>query len=350
MAIVLDGLVTPDALTAFIREVPTPADQVLNRLLPDRTFDEMEIRYDTLSLTNRAAKFRAFDARIPMAKRDAPTSKSVRLPPLSIRSMTGELERLQLEQARQSGTASQPMIDAIYNDATILTKMIRARMELARGDVLTDGKFTLASESGLIGLEADFGVPGGNLVTTGTAWATVATATVIQDLITWRTAYITLNGFPPAGMVLSTTTLNYMLRNAEVRTLSGNPGAAPALVRGDVLTATLSAYGLPPILFVYDTVVDVDGTSTRAIAADKVIFVPPGYESGSLGYTAWGTTATALELVGSAGVDFSFADAPGIVGVVEKSGPPYRQEVFVDAIGMPIIVNPNYLMVADVAP
>ena len=38
-----------------------------------------------------------------------------------------------------------------------------AIMELARGDVLTDGKFTLNGEGGLI-LEADFGVPGGTSV------------------------------------------------------------------------------------------------------------------------------------------------------------------------------------------
>src|SRR4051812_3366522 len=104
MAIVFDAAVTPDALTAFVRQVPTPFDQVLNQILPDRLIPDTRVRFDTLLQTNRAAKFRAYDGRIPMAKRDAPTIKEVSLPPLSVRSMIGEQERLQLESARLSGT------------------------------------------------------------------------------------------------------------------------------------------------------------------------------------------------------------------------------------------------------
>jgi hypothetical protein len=44
----------------------------------------------------------------------------------------------------------------------------------------------------------------------------------------------------------------------------------------------------------------------------------------------------------------SFADAPGIVGVVEKVGPPYRQFTFVDAVAMPILAQPKRLFVATV--
>ena len=67
-----------------------------------------------------------------------------------------------------------------------------------------------------------------------------------------------------------------------------------------------------------------------------------------LGYTAYGVSATALELVQSAKADFSFEDASGIVGVVVKDGPPFRQTTFVDAVAMPILSNAKRLMVADV--
>jgi hypothetical protein len=104
---------------------------------------------------------------------------------------------------------------------------------------------------------------------------------------------------------------------------------------------------LPPIVGVYDTSFDVDGTSTRVIPANKVVFVPPAGQP--LGYTAWGVTATALELVNSNESDLTFEEAPGIVGVVEKDGPPYRQYTFVDAVGMPVIENSWLLFVATVA-
>ena len=346
MAIVFDAAVTPDALTAFVRQVPTPADQVLNQILPDRDIADTRVRFDTLLQTNRAAKFRAYDGRIPMAKRDAPSMSEVSLPPLSLRSMIGEQERLQLESLRLNGSNMQPMVEAIYNDGEQLTRAIRSRMELARGDVLTDGKFTLTNENGLT-LEADFGIPGTHIVSAATPWSTTASATIIANVMAWQSVYVATNGFRPGGMWISNRILTYMLQNAELRTLAASLSGTPALVTRPGVDSALNAYNLPPIVGVYDSVVDVDGVSTRPLPDNRVIFVPPaGME---VGFTAWGISATALELVNSSEVDFSFADAPGIVGVVEKTGPPYRQETFVDAVGMPILSQPSRLLVATVA-
>lgn len=346
MALVYDGPVTPDELTTFVREVPTPADQVLNRLLPDRTFDDNTIDFSEYTRTNRTARFRAFDGRLHVSQRDTFTTKQVSLPPLSSSLNMGELERLRIQFARTGGSSNTAIVNAIYNDAQNLTREVRTRMEQARGDVLTDGKFTLAGEGGLY-MEADFGVPAGNFVAPGTLWSTVATATIIANLTTWKQAYIDLNGFAPGGMVTSTRVLNYMLQNAELRTLNAALVGTPGLITRGALDAALEAFSLPPLLFTYDSKVDVDGVSTAVIPDDRVLFVPPNVSD--LGYTAWGVSATALELVNSNQTEMSFADAPGIVGVVVKEGPPFREYTFVDAVGMPVLANPKLLMVADVA-
>jgi hypothetical protein len=346
MAIVFDGPVTPDALTTFVREVPTPADQVLNRLLPDRYFNKNTIDFEELTRTNRTARFRAYDGRLHVSARDTSVSKQVKLPPLSTSISMGELERLQLEFARTGGTNQAAIVNAIYDDATNLTREVQTRMEQARGDVLTDGKFTLTGEGGLF-MEADYGVPAGNFVAPGTLWSTVATATIVQNMRAWIDAYVAVNGFRPGGFVTSERVLGYMLQNAEIRTLASSLIGAPALVGEAQLSAVLNNFRLPPLLFTYDTKVDVDGVTTSVVPDDRVFFVPPNVAD--LGYTAWGVTATALELVGSSEVDMSFEDAPGIAGVVEKSGPPYREWTFVDAVGMPVLSQPRLLMVADVA-
>lgn len=346
MAIVFDGPVTPEALTVFVRQVPTPADQVLNRLLPDRYLNRNTVDFAELTRTNRTARFRAFDGRLHVSERDASVTKQVKLPPLSTSVSTGELERLQLEFARNGGGNTAAIVNAIYDDATNLTREIQARMEQARGDVLTDGKFTLTNEGGLT-MEADYGVPAGNFVAPGTLWSTVATATVVQNLRTWVDAYVALNGFRPGGFVTSERVLGYMLQNAEIRTLASSLIGAPALVGESQLSAVLSNFRLPPLLFTYDTKVDVDGVTTSVVPDDRLFLLPPNVSD--LGFTAWGVTATALELVNAAAVDLSFEEAPGIVGVVEKSGPPYREWVFCDAVGMPVLANPRLLMVADVA-
>jgi hypothetical protein len=346
MAIVFDGPVTPDALTVFTRNVPTPQAFTLSQILPDRYFDRNTIDLAELTRTNRTARFRAYDGRLHVSERDVGVLRQVKLPPLSSSLSMGELERLQLEFARTGGGSLTTIENAIYNDAQNLTREVQARMEQARGDVLTDGKFTLAGEGGLV-MEADYGVPGGNIVAPGTLWSTTATATIVANVTTWVNTYIATNGFRPGGMITSTRVLNYMLQNAEVRTLAASMAGTPSLVTRAALDNVLAAFSLPPIVMVYDTLVDVDGASTNVIPDDRVLFVPPNIAD--LGYTAWGVSATALELVNSSAVDFSFQDAPGIVGVVEKVGPPYREFTYVDAVGMPVLANPRLLMVADVA-
>ncbi|MEU1240050.1 major capsid protein [Micromonospora parva] len=346
MAIVFDGPVTPDAQTVFIRNVPSPQEFSLSDLLPDRYFNRNTIDLSEITRTNRTARFRAYDGRLHVSERDAGVTKQVKLPPLSTSLSMGELERLQLEFARAGGGDPAEITNAIYNDSQNLTREIQARMEQARGDVLTDGKFTLAGEGGLV-MEADYGVPGGHLVAPGTLWTNTGAATIIANEASWVDTYVATNGFAPGGQVVSRRVLNLMLQNAELRSLAASLSGSPSLITRATVDNALAAYGLPPIVKVYDTVVDVDGVSTRTIPDDRVIFVPPNIAD--LGYTAWGVSATALELVNSSQVDFSFQDAPGIVGVVEKVGPPYREFTFVDAVGMPVLQNARLLMVADVA-
>jgi hypothetical protein len=347
MAIVFDGPVTPDAATAFVRRVPTPQNQVLNQLLPDRTISAASVDITEVTRTSRTAKFRTFDGRPHRTSRDSLQTRSVKLPPLSVSNGIGEAERLQLEFARTGGQSYSALADAIYDDATNLVQEVRARMELARGDVLTDGKFTLAGENGLY-LEADFGVPPSNFVTAATAWSNFGASQVVRDLRAWVQAYVDLNGFRPGGFVCSEAVLGYMLQNAELRTLSASLSGTPQLVTEQALAAALNVYRLPPLLFTYDTKLDVDGTTTPVLDPTKVIFVPPN--PADLGFTAWGVTATALELVNSAKTEFSFDDAPGIVGLVVKGDSvPFTEETVVDAVGMPVLQQPKLLMVADVA-
>lgn len=346
MAIAYEAPVHPDDLTIFTRNVPLQQNLILDRVLPDRTISDNRVDIGRLTKTGRTAKFRIFDGPIGRTTRDSYTVQNVALPPLSDSIVIGEFERLQMQFAKTGGTNNAALVNAIYDDAALLTGNIRRRMELARGDVLVDGKFTLAGEGGLY-MEADFGVPGGNLVTAATLWSDAANADIVADLNTWTQAYLDLNGFLPGGMILSRSIIQKLLVNAKLRTSYGNLVGTATLLRRDQIDNTLSSYDLPPIEMVYDSSVDVDGTSTRVLPANKVIFLPPAGQP--LGYTAWGVTATALELVNSSESDLSFEDAPGIVGIVEKQGPPYRQYTFVDAVGMPVIENPNFLMVATVA-
>jgi hypothetical protein len=246
---------------------------------------------------------------------------------------------------RTGGQSNQALVDAIYNDAVNLTRAVRARMELARGDVLTDGKFTLTDENGLT-LEADWGVPAGNIVApAGDPWSTIATATPLADIRLWADAYTVLNGEPPAFALTSRSVVSNLLRNAEIRGLSATLGGTPSIVTRSLLQQVLEAHGLPTIIE-YDTQVNVEGTDTRVIPADRFVMLPQ--DPSTLGYTAWGITAEALELAGVSNPTIAFNDAPGLIGVVLKEGDPVKTWTKVTGVGMPVIVDPNRLMVADV--
>lgn len=344
MALFFDAPVEPDALTTFVREVPIPAGNTLSASFPRRDLDTNTVDFAEITRTNRTAKYRPFDGRLHVSERDTGSEKRVKLLPLSSSLSMGEYERLQLEFARTGGTNQAALANSVYNDATNLTREVLNRIELAWGDVLTDGKLTI-NEGGYVG-EADFGVPAGQLVTAGTVWTDIA-ALILTDLITWTDVYIAENGAPPAAIRTSRRVQRLMQINTQLINAAVGSAVGRSRINLEELNDVLASEGLPPLSAPYDTVLNVDGTTTRVIADDKVLFTPANL--GDLGHTAWGVSATALELVNSNEADLSFEEAPGIVGVVIKEGPPFRQYTFVDAVAMPILENARLLMVADVA-
>src|SRR3954452_4649670 len=155
MPIFYEAPVTPDDLTMYIRNIPQQQNLILNQLLPDRLIADNRVDVGTLTRTGRTARYRVWDGPIHVSARDKMETRSISLPPLSDSLHMGEYERLQIQMARTGGTNTRAYVDAIYDDATILTGNVRRRAELARGDVLSDMKFTLAGEGGLW-MEADY--------------------------------------------------------------------------------------------------------------------------------------------------------------------------------------------------
>ena len=99
-------LVAPAKLTGFARGIPSPANYTLNTWLPDDEIADIEAEFDNIIRTNRAAKFRAFDAETPVGSRPNLERKKVALPPLGQKTPVLEEERLKLERARSGGDTS----------------------------------------------------------------------------------------------------------------------------------------------------------------------------------------------------------------------------------------------------
>jgi hypothetical protein len=345
MAIFFDAAVPVDALVSFIRNVPMPSTLGLSQMMPSRNFNKPTVDFSEIIKTNRTARYRSWDGRLHVSSRDTGSDRRVPLIPLSSSLNMGEYEALQLEFARLGGTNTAVLADAIYNDAQQLTSEVYHRVEQAWGDVLTDGKLTI-NEGGYNG-EADFEVPGSHLVSAGTAWTDTTNSTPLTDMKSWYATYKATNGVGPGRVITSERIYGLLKQNAEIINAVHGAAAQRTWVNNEELNNLLASHSLPPITGTYDSNVDVDGVTTRVISDDKFIWAPANLSE--LGFTAWGTTVTALELVRSNKVDLSFGNAAGIVGVVEKVGPPYREFTFVDAVAMPILSDSRKLFVADVA-
>ena len=345
MAQIID-LVPPPALTAYVREVPSPTGWILNRFLPDVLVPDIEAGIDRTIKRNRAAAFRTYDAESPIGARSPFERSRVTLPPISEKIPLGEHERLQLERIRSGGSGNTAqLVDQVYDDGANLAGAIQARMELARGDVLTDGKFALANENGLT-LEADFGLPAEHLVAPSVLWSDRANATPVSDLAAWADQYEEATGERPGYVVMSRTAKAHLMASVEARSLAGltGPGMV-ATLDNNQLGSILAARDLPEIV-VYSAQIDVNGTATRPIAADRVVMLPTNARD--LGYTAWGITAESLEFAASNAGVLGFEQLPGLFASVLKEFDPVRTWTKVSGVGMPLIEQPHRLLVADV--
>lgn len=344
---IVDDYIDPVVLTGFVREVPAPYQLALNQYLPDKNIGDVEAAIDQVTRTNRAAMFRAWDTETPIGQRDTFQRSKVKLPPLGQKTPIGEQERLMLERIRTGGDNRNGYVQAIYDDAELNTKAVYNRMELARGDVLVDGKFTLTGENGLT-LEANFGLDPSHIVSAATVWSDHANASPLTDLKSWVDLYLDETGERPGTFLTSTKVVNNILLSGEIRdlfnrgvTLTGGPN----LLTPSQLSQVFQAYGLPNFV-TYDTKIDVNGTGTRVIPDDRLIMLPS--DPSSLGFTAWGVTAESLELATGDNPGLLFEQLPGLVGVVMKEGDPLRVWTKVGAVGMPLITDPRRLVVADV--
>lgn len=338
-------VVLPSDLTRFSRDVPTPQDYgPLNRILPDVSVNSLKARIRTHTRTLRAAKFRAFNAPNYVAGRPQTLSiTDVLLPPVG--QQIPLTERELLEQAFAEGTVNADVIAQIYDDAETNVRATRARMQLAKGDVLTDGKFSLVGENGLT-LDADFGLASSHKPTAGTLWSDHTNSTPLDDENLWIAQMVADGGGRPTLATTSLAVLNHLRANAQyIKALWGpNVSGQPAL-NVDQINQVRSAWALPPIQL-DDTVIDVDGTTTRVLPANRFILA----NTNGLGETQYGVTAQALE-VASGGTDAAFTrrDAPGIFTAAYKETEPPARWTSTSAVAMPVLFDVTKLVSATVA-
>lgn len=197
-------LVDPQELVSYVRayaneRLRDDAQFYLARWLPVQTTEEIEFRIRKGDLEDiDAAKYRAWDTPAPLTARPGTTRIEGELGPISRQIPLSEEETLRLKVLQRGN--NDPIVNEIFADAERMVRSVYARLELAMGDLINDGKVTL-SENGLV-LEADFGRDANSSkVEAGDTWDTTATATPLSSLLGWVEDYADVNGFEPAAIL-----------------------------------------------------------------------------------------------------------------------------------------------------
>lgn len=345
MSLFLDGPLPLEDVITFVQQVPLPSNNALTLAFPSKTYTTDEIDMAVITRTNRAAKFRNWDGNFWVAPRDTGLEKRVRMLPLGGQLGVGEYERRQIEMARYGGTIQSILVDAIYNDLENLTRYAQNRVELAWGDVLSDGVLTI-SENG-VQQQVDYGIPANQLVTAGTLWSDTVNSNPLTDLIAWYDIYVATNGSGPGQFICSLTTARQLQANTHlINQIKGAQTGVTNVTLEDISTL-FNSYGLPTISMdsVYNSFFDVDGVTTRPLAANKFLFLPD--DLGTLGFTAWGTPTTVMELNAN---NIQVQSAEGLIGMlVREEQPPFQKRTFVDGVVLPVLADPRKILVATVA-
>lgn len=321
----VNDIVTPAELTGYAREAL--ADRPVNQpslasVLPDQTINDLQYRFTQGGGALRdVATYRSFDAEAPLGRREGFSEVRGSLPPISRKMRLSEYDQLVLRNA----TAEQRNL--LLRDAERLTKEIDARLEVARGDALVNGKVTI-NENG-VQASVDFGRSASHTVTVASAdrW-TAADSTPIEDLLTWQQVYTETNGVAPGRIQTSNRVLQVLLQNAEIKA-NVNPNGTVAYVTVDGLNGLLQAFGLPAIE-TYD--VQFNGAG-RVIPQDSLLFLPTN--GSDLGATLWGTTLESQD------PDYGLAGSPGIVTAAWKTKDPIGLWTHAAAIALPVLGNPD---------
>lgn len=345
--IVYDAPLTPDQITWVMRSIPTPDDLVLSREVPTRTIQSDKVRWGEVTRRNRIAKYRAYDGAIARARRDGAADQYMTLAPFSNSLMAGEYETLQKQYALMAGGNRAVLINAIMDDTKLLMDSMYNRVEKALGSVLTTGKFTVNENR--TAFEADYGVPAGNFFTAAVKWNTSpTTAKAGDDLRAMRDQFIASSGVQPGRIITTLAVVNSLLQNAQiVAEAIGTQVGRTYLTRAE-LNAWLASNLLPQLITTVETSMFNDETNAdeRVLAQGKLIMTPESL-TGVLEFV-YGLSATALELVNSNRAEMTFGNAAGIVGMVVKDGPPFRQFTYVDAVGVPILYGARQVVIGTV--
>lgn len=341
MAEYITDVIDVPELIGYVREQRFEG-LTLDAFLPNLDVDDIEYELRNIDAPNvQVARYRAWDTAPPLGKRAGFSVIAGEIPNLGLTMRLNEREFKQLQRLRAGTPGAGNLADTIWNDALQMVRAVQTRIELARGDLLTDGIVSI-NENG-VNVTANFNVPGAHGVAAATPWSTTGTATPLTDLKAWLATYRSNNGGRnPDVLLTSSEVIGDLTLNAQIRNLAPVTGIVPGIITEETVAAVFRAQGFPPFV-TYDTELpNLAGTMARVINARKVIAL----RVDGLGTTLYGTTADAEAMAGNGVIEMR--DAPGVIAFAQQQIRPAAAYTTGAGLALPVLRDPKAILIATV--
>ena len=239
------GMLNPkDTLTTGFQTVARPADP-LEGLFTDQTTPNLVATYHTMASEYnipQIAQFHAFD--VPAQKSiPAPIDEhNVEKGLIKVKRNTTEL----LRQLTQRGvTVESELYNAVMDFASDLSNQVVTRAKVARAEVLSTGKMTIAENN--ISITVDYGVPADNLTLELDLGAGADTdpSVALQEIVDAAAD----KGVTLTGMVCARSTLTKMRKNTYIQKAINGVNMSGVLVSNAQLRAWLDdEFGISQVI------------------------------------------------------------------------------------------------------
>jgi len=354
---VFDQFISPVELTGMIRAAEFDLTEnrfKLSQLLPHVTIADVSASFlvGQQGLAE-ASVYRTWNTEAPIGRRESLSRATFNFAPLGEKMMLDEYHSMRVRRLNASNSEMGDALEGfIARDVQRLARNIGARLEIARGDALFNGRVTI-NENGIFQV-LDFGraAEASNYVAP-VLWTNYENSKPIDNLLDLVKRFNALNGEDPDQIWMPKSIYLDMVQSVQIRNqvFQGAITTAP-LINNAMANSALAAFDLPPIV-TYDATTKVvnddgQGVVTRITPPDKILLTAPGDpmpgEGTSLGGTFLGITPESqLPEYG-----LQPADQPGIVAANWYTKDPVNYWTHAAALGLPVLRDPNLAYVAKV--
>lgn len=343
----LYDLIDPVELTGVARLLLADEDRPENNLIMEQWFppallDDIDYTYSTG--TDRtytdAMPFRAWNTEAPIGRRPGRATVRGEMPPLSLKFPLTEYDRIR-QRAANDGILAEALEGDVFGDIERGVRALRSRMAAAAASALVNGTVVIA-ENG-VQLTVDFGRTVGNSMTVSNPWSNATLGTPLDDETTVIEYALDNQGIGPSDLVamMNRTVINDLLVSDQYRNAAATLRVQERLSL-DQLNEVRASHEMPQIVEYNARTADSSGAVAKQIPDATVVYVPRNL---AIGETQYGVPAMATE----GEVALERDDRPGPVAYMMRDFDPLTVWTVVDAIGVPLLKDPDATFVLDVS-